>query len=115
MPVYVVAHIAVEDAEAYAVYQGVGLPILAAAGGTVIAGGPGGVSLEGVDLPSSSAIVEFPSMEDALAWYHSEAYQETIPMRTKCSTAHMIAIVPGVSLPVSLNPGENEAWPLSGR
>lgn len=101
MPVYVVAHINVEDAEAYGAYQGVGLPILAAAGGKVIAGGPGGVSLEGEPLPSSSAIVEFPSMEAAVQWYHSEEYQQTIPMRTKCSTAHMIAIIPGVSLPGS--------------
>jgi uncharacterized protein (DUF1330 family) len=101
MSVYVVAHIAVEDAEAYAAYQAVGLPILAAAGGRVVAGGPGGESLEGEPLPSSSAIVEFPSKEDALKWYHSEEYQQTIPMRTKCSTAHMIAIIPGVSPPAS--------------
>lgn len=97
MSVYVVAHIAVEDAEAYGAYQGVGLPILAASGGKVIAGGPGGVSLEGAELPSSSAIVEFDSMEAALAWYHSEAYQQTIPMRTTCSTARMIAVIPGLT------------------
>lgn len=99
MAVYVVAHIAVEDPAAYAEYQAVGLPLLAASGGRVVAGGPGGVSLEGEELPASSAIVEFPSMEQALAWYHSDAYQQTIPMRTKCSTARMIAILPGVSLP----------------
>lgn len=99
MSVYVVAHIAVEDPEAYGAYQAVGLPILAAAGGKIIAGGPGGVSLEGEPLPSSSAIVEFASMEDALAWYHSDAYQQTIPLRTTCSAAHMIAVIPGFSLP----------------
>lgn len=99
MSVYVVAHIAVEDADAYSAYQGAGLPTVAAAGGRIVAGGPGGVSLEGQELPNGSAIVEFPSMDAALAWYHSDAYQKAIPLRTSCSTAHMIAVLPGISLP----------------
>ncbi|MGQ0466683.1 MAG: DUF1330 domain-containing protein [Sporichthyaceae bacterium] len=97
MPVYVVAHISVADAEAYAAYQRVGLPILAAAGGKIVAGGPGAVLLEGRELGGSNAIVEFASMEAAQAWYHSEAYQQTIPLRTACSTAHLIAVLPGLA------------------
>ncbi len=99
MPVYVVAHIAVEDADAYAAYQRAGLLTVAAAGGRVIANGAEGVSLEGQEMPNGTAIVEFPSMEAALDWYHSEDYQRTIPLRTGCSTAHMIAVVPGVAPP----------------
>ena len=96
MAVYLVAHIEVEDAEAYAAYQAAGLPTVGAAGGRIIAGGPGGVSLEGQELPNGTAIVEFPSMQAALDWYSSEEYQKTIPLRTTCSTAHMVAVIPGV-------------------
>lgn len=96
MAVYVIASIEVEDAEAYSAYQQAGLPTVAAAGGTVIAGGPGGVSLEGNPLPNGTAIVRFDSMDAALSWYHSEEYQKAIPLRTGSSTAHMIAVVPGL-------------------
>src|SRR5438128_1740283 len=41
MAVYVIAHIAVEDPEAYGEYQRHGLPTIAAAGGRVIARGAG--------------------------------------------------------------------------
>lgn len=98
MSVYVVALIEVEDAEAYAAYQSAGLPTVAAAGGRIVAGGPGGVGLEGQQLPNSSAIVEFPSMEAALGWYNSEVYQQTIPLRTSCAKAHLIAVLPGLDL-----------------
>ncbi len=101
MAVYVVALIEVEDAEAYAAYQGAGLPTVAAAGGRIIAGGPGGTGLEGQELPNSSAIVEFPSMEAALTWYNSAEYQNTIPLRTSCSKAHMIAVLPGLNPPAA--------------
>src|SRR5207249_4943141 len=53
--VYVVAHIAVEDPDAYADYQRQGLPTIAPAGGRVIAGG-GPVHLEGEEMPGGSAI-----------------------------------------------------------
>ena len=95
MPVYVVAHIAVEDPEAYAEYQRHGLPTIAPAGGRVIAGG-GPVHLEGGEMPGGSAIVEFDTMEAALAWYHSDAYQAAIPLRQKASTAVMMGILPGL-------------------
>lgn len=95
MPVYVVAHIAVEDPEAYAEYQCLGLPTIAPAGGRVIAGG-GPVHLEGGEMPGGSAIVEFATMEAALAWYHSDAYQAAIPLRQKASTAVMMGILPGL-------------------
>jgi len=95
MPVYVVAHIAVEDPEAYADYQRQGLPTIVPAGGRVIAGG-GPVHLEGDEMPGGSAIVEFATMEAALAWYHSDAYQAAIPLREKASTAVMMGILPGL-------------------
>lgn len=95
MAVYVIALIAVEDRAAYAEYQRHGLPTVAAAGGRVVAGGQS-VTLEGEDLPNASAIVEFPTMEAALSWYHSEQYQSTIPLRLGSSKALMIGVLPEV-------------------
>jgi|SRR5213082_2995499 len=95
MAVYVIAHIAVEDPEAYGEYQRHGLPTIAAAGGRVIAGGAG-VTLEGDEMPNGSAIVEFPTMQAALDWYHGEEYQSAIPKRVEVSKALMIGVLPGV-------------------
>jgi uncharacterized protein (DUF1330 family) len=95
MAVYVIAHIAVEDRDAYAEYQRHGLSTITAAGGRVIAGGAG-ITLEGDEMPNGSAIVEFPTMEAALDWYHSEEYQSAIPLRVEVSKALMIGILPGV-------------------
>jgi uncharacterized protein (DUF1330 family) len=94
--VYVIALIDVEDRAAYAAYQRHGLPTVGAAGGRVIAGGVG-VTLEGEDLPSSSAIVEFPTMDAAVAWYQSELYQSTIPMRLGAAKTVSITVLPGVA------------------
>jgi len=95
VPVYVIALIAVEDGAAYAEYQRHGLPTVAAAGGRLIAGGEG-LTLEGEDLPTSSAVVEFPTMDAAFAWYHSEAYQSAIPLRLSSSKVQTISILPGL-------------------
>ena len=95
MAVYVIAHIAVEDPEAYGEYQRHGFPTITAAGGRVIAGGAG-LTLEGDEMPNGSAIVEFPTMEAALGWYRSEEYQAAIPMRVEASKVLMIGILPGV-------------------
>jgi uncharacterized protein (DUF1330 family) len=95
MAVYVIAHITVEDPDAYGEYQRLGLPTITAAGGRVIAGGAG-ITLEGDEMPNGSAIVEFPTMEAALGWYHGDEYQSAIPMRVEVSKALMIGILPGV-------------------
>jgi uncharacterized protein (DUF1330 family) len=96
LAVYVIALIDVEDRAAYAEYQRHGLPTVAAAGGRVIAGGEG-VTLEGEQLPSSSAIVEFPTMDAAVRWYQGEQYQSTIPMRLDAAKTVTITALPGVS------------------
>jgi uncharacterized protein (DUF1330 family) len=37
------------------------------------------------ELPGHIVLIEFPSMEMARAWYHSKAYQEILPLRTRHS------------------------------
>jgi len=51
-------------------------------GGRFVAHGPQVEVAEG-EWPGTIVIVEFPSLEEALAWYASPAYQEILPLRTR--------------------------------
>lgn len=37
------------------------------------------------ELPDGALILEFPSVEDAKAWYNSPEYQEALPYRLKAA------------------------------
>lgn len=51
--------------------------------------------VEGV-FPGYLIIIEFPDMEKARNWYHSEAYQEILPLRTNNAEGSVV-LVDGVS------------------
>lgn len=51
-------------------------------------------ALEG-DAPDGTIIIEFPSVEEARAWYNSPAYQAAIPFRQKAAD-YRIFIVEGL-------------------
>lgn len=51
-------------------------------------------ALEG-DAPDGTVIAEFPSVEEARAWYNSPVYQATIPHRQKAGD-YRIFIVEGL-------------------
>jgi uncharacterized protein (DUF1330 family) len=98
VPVYVVCHIAVEDPDLFDEYRQKGMPTVAAAGGRVLCGGQG-VTLEGDEMPYLSAVVEFPTMGAAEAWYHSDVYQAASQTRRAASKTLLFGIVPGVPDP----------------
>ena len=74
----------VHDAEAMARYQGLvqksvaGHPMKP----LVVYGATEGV--EG-DTPDGVVVLEFPSVEDAKAWYHSPGYQAALPHRMQAA------------------------------
>jgi uncharacterized protein (DUF1330 family) len=37
-------------------------------------------------------VIEFPSVEQARAWYESEAYQKILPTRVQNSTARVVIV-----------------------
>lgn len=47
--------------------------------------------LEG-DAPDGTIIMQFPSIEDARAWYNLPAYQEAIPYRQKAADYDMYIV-----------------------
>lgn len=72
-----IAHVTVTDAEAYGRYAKLAGPAIAAHGGVFLARGGRYVQLEGTDR-ARNVVARFPSVEDAVACYRSEAYQEAL-------------------------------------
>jgi uncharacterized protein (DUF1330 family) len=72
-----IAHVTVNDAEAYGKYAELAGPAIAAYGGAFIARGGRFVQLEGRERPRN-VVARFPSVEAAVDCYHSDAYQEAL-------------------------------------
>jgi uncharacterized protein (DUF1330 family) len=51
-------------------------------------------SLEG-DAPDGVVVIEFATLEDARAWYHSEAYRAAIPFRQRAAD-YDVFVVEGI-------------------
>ena len=72
-----IAHVNVTDADAYGEYAKLAGAPIAAHGGVFLARGSRYVQLEGKDRPRN-VVARFPSVEDAVACYNSDAYQAAL-------------------------------------
>jgi uncharacterized protein (DUF1330 family) len=72
-----IAHVEVSDAESYGKYAVAAGPAIAAHGGVFLARGGRYVQLEGRDR-ARNVVARFPSLEDAVACYHSPEYQAAL-------------------------------------
>lgn len=72
-----IAHVHVIDAEAYGRYAKGATEAIAAHGGVFLARGTRYVQLEGADR-SRNVVARFPSLEAAVACYHSAEYQAAL-------------------------------------
>lgn len=72
-----IAHVTVTDAESYAKYAEIATDAITGHGGEFLARGGRYVQLEGTDRPRN-VVARFPSVEDAVACYNSERYQEAL-------------------------------------
>ncbi|MGO1119655.1 DUF1330 domain-containing protein [Rhodovibrionaceae bacterium A322] len=94
MPAYVVAMIDVTDAEGYTRYREEVPALIAKYGGRYLVRGGEGVIKEG-DWPYPRVVViEYPDMEAAEAFYHSEEYQAVLPHRIDHSVG-TLGVFPG--------------------
>jgi len=91
MPALWIAHVTVTDAEAYSKYAALAGPAIAAHGGSFIARGGRYVQLEGKDRPRN-VVARFPSVEDAVACYHSDAYQEALSHARGASERELMVV-----------------------
>lgn len=74
---WVAAYRAIHDASKLAAYGALAGPVVAAAGGRFLVRG-GEVFAFEAGLKQRTVVVEFPSFEQALAAYQSEAYQQVL-------------------------------------
>ena len=92
MPAYVIFDIHIDDADAYAPYRGPAGAAVEAHGGRYLARGGATDVLEGEWDVDRLVIVEFPSMEQARAWYDSPEYQEVAPIRQAASRGRGVIV-----------------------
>jgi uncharacterized protein (DUF1330 family) len=85
MPAYVIFDIHVDDPDAYAPYREPAGASVEQYGGRYLARGGESEVLEGDWDVDRLVILEFPSMEQARAWYRSPEYQEVAPIRQAAS------------------------------
>jgi uncharacterized protein (DUF1330 family) len=95
MACYVVAEVKVTNPDEFQKYGQLAVPNIIAFGGKVlVAGQPD--TVEGDWKPERIAIVEFPSVEQAMAWYYSPEYSALKKIRERAAIFNVI-LGPGLS------------------
>ncbi|SIS55029.1 Uncharacterized conserved protein, DUF1330 family [Roseivivax lentus] len=86
---YIIAHITVNDPDAYREYVERDTPILESHGGRFIVRG-GEAEVVEVRSESRHVVIEFPSYEAARTAYNDPAYQEVAEIRRRTATSTII-------------------------
>jgi len=92
MPAYVVYQGEVTDADRYEVYKAKAAETITAAGGRYVVRGGRTEVLEGDPPAGRTVILEFPTMEAAIAWYRGDAYREARQLREGAARARMYVV-----------------------
>lgn len=92
---YIIAHVTVNDPDAYQAYVAENVAIFARLGGRYIVRGGTASAVEG-SLNARHVIIEFDSYAEALAGYHDPAYQAHAEIR-RASADSQIVVVEGTS------------------
>ncbi len=92
MKAYVIANIDVQDPVRYADYVKLTPGTIASFGGRFIARGGRSEALEGEIPARRLVVIEFPSYEQAKAWYDSEGYRVARAIRQSASRGSLILV-----------------------
>lgn len=92
MAAYLFGEIEVTDPAAYEEYRKQVLPVVTQYGGRFIVRGGKVETLEGGWAPKRVVTLEFPSMDQARKFYHSEEYAPLLRMRHAASRGKMILV-----------------------
>lgn len=92
MAAYVVVTVDVNDPVRYEDYKKMVPPTLKPYGGRFLVRGGDVQSREGSWLPRRLVILEFPSIEQANAWYDSPEYAPARALRHATSTADLVIV-----------------------
>jgi uncharacterized protein (DUF1330 family) len=99
MSAYLVIDINVTDPTIYEDYKQLAPPSIAQYGGRYIARGGQTETLEGDWRPTRLVILEFPTMEQARAWWASSEYADAKAMRLRSAKTQMVLLegLPGIA------------------
>ena len=97
MPAYVIAQMKVHDPVKYREYASKIGPTASPYNGRILAANDAELK-EGEPALRRTIVGEFPSLEDARAWYDSDAYQAIIHLRLQ-STTTVLFFVEGFTMP----------------
>ncbi|MEM8768476.1 MAG: DUF1330 domain-containing protein [Pseudomonadota bacterium] len=95
MPAFFIAHVNVNDREAFREYERGVLQTIKPFSGRVLAAAPA-KRLDGAEAKNHNVIISFPSVEDAQGWWDSADYQAIIPIRLEHAPGADAMILPGL-------------------
>ena len=90
MKAYIIVDVRITDAALYEDYKKLTPASLQPFGGRFIVRGGATTTLEGDWVPGRIVVLEFPSMEQAKAWWSSEGYAPAKAIRQASSETKMI-------------------------
>ena len=93
MPAYIVVHVEVTDPQTFARDYAPGVPATVEKyGGRYLARGGDMEVLEGDWAPHRVVISEFPTVEQAKAWWASDEYRELKGVRHRTARSNMVVV-----------------------
>jgi uncharacterized protein (DUF1330 family) len=92
---YVISRVSIRDAEAMQRYVAEAPATVAPFGGRYLVRADTATALEGTWDADRIVVLEFPTRDDALAWYHSEEYRGLRDLRWSAADA-VILLADGV-------------------
>jgi len=92
MPAYVIANVDVQDPEGYKEYTAQTPESIARHGGRFAARAGRTEVLEGEWPYKRLVVLEFPTYEDAKAWYDSEDYRELVKIRHATANSLLVLV-----------------------
>ena len=94
-PGYVIVEMKISDPERYKEYMAAAPATIAAAGGEYLVRGGRHEPLEGDWQPARLAVLKFPSLEQAKAWYDGERYRAARARRAGATEYFNMVVVEG--------------------
>lgn len=92
MPAYVLVELSIYDPELYEEYKQLTPDTIKAFGGRFVVRGGTSEHLEGDWNPERIVLLEFPSVDRAREWWHSEEYTRARLIRQRAAETRMIIL-----------------------
>jgi uncharacterized protein (DUF1330 family) len=89
---YAIVRVKISDEDRYAEYRPGALASLEPYGGRYLVRGGATECVEGSWDVDRTVVIEFPSLDQARAWYRSDGYQQVAAIRREASTADIVLV-----------------------